>query len=64
MIDREIEDFVMELDKRSAGLCVYPDKQTIDCCDCYLCRVDFFEQVRADLRKEQYDKNRSNQQYD
>lgn len=61
MIDREIEDFVIELDKQSADLCVYPDKQTIDCCDCYPCRVDFFEQVRADLRKEQYDKNRSNQ---
>ena len=50
MSEQEIEDFITDLDKASKDLCVYPDKQNIDCTDCYLCRVDFFNKVRAELR--------------
>ena len=30
-------------------LCVYPHKMTIDCNDCYKCRVDYFNWVRQDM---------------
>lgn len=52
MTEQKVEDFVRELDRQSTELGVYPDRQTFDCCDCYLCRVDFFKKVRTDLRKE------------
>lgn len=50
MSSEEIEKFIKNLDDLSKDMCVYPDKMTYDCCDCYLCRKDFFEHVRADLR--------------
>ena len=50
MSEQEIEKFIKELDKDSKDLCVYPDKQNINCSDCYLCRVDFFNKVREELR--------------
>ena len=50
MSREEIEEFIVELDKQSRDLCVYPEQQTIDCEDCYLCRVSFFNKVREDLR--------------
>lgn len=61
MTEQDIETFIRYLDSHSRDMCVYPSKQTTTCCDCYLCRVDYFDQVRNDLRKEQNDKNRSNQ---
>lgn len=30
-------------------LCVNPDGQTYDCCDCTVCRLDFMDRVRKDL---------------
>ena len=53
MSSEEIEEFIKNLDDLSKDMCVYPDKMTYDCCDCYLCRKDFFEHVRADLRDKQ-----------
>ena len=50
-MEREIEEFIVHLDKKSRDLCVYPDQQTVDCCDCYLCRVSFFNKVREELRQ-------------
>ena len=50
MSDKDIEKFIEELDKSTDDMCVYPEKQTLDCCDCYLCRVDFFNMVREQLR--------------
>ena len=46
----EIEQFIKYLDEETQNLCVYPDQQTLDCVDCYLCRVSFFDKVRNDLR--------------
>lgn len=48
----EIENIIHELDKivTEQELCVYPDKQTFDCCDCYLCHVDFYNKVRYELK--------------
>lgn len=52
MKDKEIEELITELDKivTEKELCVYPDKQTLDCCDCYLCHVDFYNKVRDELK--------------
>jgi len=52
MTEKEIEDFIVQLDKDSQDMCVYPNKQTGECCDCYLCRVDFFNNVRKELKNE------------
>lgn len=50
MTDEEIEDFVRCLDADTRCCCVAPDQQTSDCCDCYLCRLTFFNQVREELK--------------
>lgn len=51
MSTEEIEAFVRELDEYVCRheLCVYPEKQTFDCCDCYLCRIDYFDKLRREL---------------
>lgn len=48
----KIEKFISDLDKAvtEQELCVYPSKQTLDCCDCYLCHVDFYNRVRNELK--------------
>ena len=53
MSTEEIEVFVRELDEyvRKNELCVYPEKQTFDCCDCYLCRIDFKKKVSDELSR-------------
>ena len=45
------EEIEIELDEyvRLHELCVYPEKQTFDCCDCYLCRIDFKKKVSYEL---------------
>ena len=52
MLEENIENFISELDQTVTDqeLCVYPDKQTLDCCDCYLCHVDFYNKVREELK--------------
>lgn len=52
MSDNAIENFISALDRivTEQELCVYPDKQTLDCCDCYLCHVDFYNNVRDELK--------------
>ena len=52
MSTEEIEIFVSKLDEyvRKNELCVYPEKQTFDCCDCYMCRVDYFNKLRRELK--------------
>lgn len=52
MLEENIENFISELDKivTEQELCVYPDKQTFDCCDCYLCHMDFYNKVRDELK--------------
>ena len=52
MTEEEIELFIKQLDQESEDMCVYPNKQTANCEDCYLCRVDFFNHVREELRAE------------
>jgi hypothetical protein len=52
MTKQFLEDFITKLDQESRDMCVYPDKQTIDCIDCYNCRVDYFNQVRQELINE------------
>ena len=52
MKEEDIEMFIEQLDKNSRDMCVYPDRQTFDCCDCYLCRVDYFNKIREELRNE------------
>lgn len=49
MTRQELEDFITQLDHDSRGLCVYADKMTIDCNDCYECRVNYFNWVRQDM---------------
>lgn len=49
--EEEIEAFITYLDKKTRDLCVHPDGQNIDCCDCYTCRVAYFNWVREDLRR-------------
>ena len=52
MDNNEIETLISELDQIviEQELCVYPNKQTLDCCDCYLCHVDFYNKVRDELK--------------
>lgn len=50
MTDQDIEDFVRYLDADTRCCCVAPDQQNPDCCDCYLCRVAYFERVREELK--------------
>ena len=52
MDNNKIERLIAELDQiiTEQELCVYPDKQTLDCCDCYLCHVDFYNKVRDELK--------------
>lgn len=52
MKEEDIEIFISQLDKNSQDMCVYPDRQTFDCCDCCLCRVDYFNKIREELRNE------------
>lgn len=49
----EIEELINYLNKYISQheLCVYPEKQTFDCCDCYLCRIDYFDKIRKELEK-------------
>lgn len=53
MTSEEIEEFIRCLDEKTRDMCVCPDKMTFDCCDCYLCRKDFFEHVREELKNKQ-----------
>lgn len=48
---QEIEEYISYLDRETREMCVNPDNMTFECCDCYLCRVAFFEQVRRDLKE-------------
>lgn len=48
--DERIEEFIVDLDTSSRDKCVNPDNQNLDCCDCYLCRVTYFNNVRSDLK--------------
>lgn len=43
-----VEKLISDLKEqvRKENLCVFPDKQTFDCCDCTLCQLDFFDKVR------------------
>lgn len=52
MDNNKIDKFILKLDQivTNQELCVYPDKQTLDCCDCYLCHVDFYNKVRDELK--------------
>lgn len=50
--EEDIEEYITELDEISKDMCVFPEKQTLECCDCYMCRVDFFNIVRSRLIKE------------
>lgn len=52
MTSEEIEEFITYLDNESQNMCVYPDKCTFDCCDCYLCRCDYFNHIREELKRE------------
>ena len=49
----DIEELIKYLDEyvQKYELCVYPEKQTFDCCDCYLCRVDYLNKIRKELEK-------------
>ena len=49
--EREIERFIEYFDRKYEDYCINPDNQTEDCCDCYPCRVAFFNRVRKDLRE-------------
>lgn len=49
MKKEDIEKFITQLDKDSKNMCVCPSKQTFDYCDCYLCRVDYFNNIRREL---------------
>ena len=51
--EKEIDELIIYLDKYISqhDLCVYPEKQTFDCCDCYLCRVDYLDKIRKELIK-------------
>ena len=53
MSAEEIEVFMRKLDEYVCKneLCVYPEKQTFDCCDCYLCRVDYFDKIRKRINE-------------
>ena len=53
LTNEEIEKLIEYLDEyvRQNELCVYPEKQTFDCCDCYMCRVDYFNKLRRELKK-------------
>ena len=52
MDNNKIDKFILKLDQivTNQELCVYPDKQTLDCCDCYLCHVDFYNKIRDELK--------------
>lgn len=53
LTNEEIEKLTEYLDEYVCRheLCVYPEKQTFDCCDCYLCRVDFKKKVSDELSR-------------
>lgn len=53
LTNEEIEKLIEYLDEyvRQNELCVYPEKQTFDCCDCYMCRMDYFNKLRRELKK-------------
>ena len=48
----EIERFINMLDEyvRTNEMCVNPSCETYECLDCYLCRIDFYNKVRDELR--------------
>lgn len=46
----EIEQFITWLDEKTRDECMCPDNMTFDCCDCYMCRVHYFETTRQLLR--------------
>jgi len=54
MTEQDIEDFICYLDADTREMCVNPDCMTFDCCDCYLCRVAFFNRAREDLKDYEY----------
>ena len=48
--EEEIERFIKYLDEKTRDDCVNPENMTFDCCDCYICRVDFFNKIRNELK--------------
>lgn len=51
MKEEDIENFITQLDKDSKDMGIYPNKQTFECNDCYLCRVDYFNNIRKELKE-------------
>ena len=56
-MNSEIEAFADELIEYAVEheLCVQPDSQTFDCCDCTLCREAFRKRVIRELMEETYE---------
>ena len=50
LTDLEIEEFIKYLDDKYQDYCVNPDNMNFNCCDCYLCHVDFFNKIREELK--------------
>ena len=48
MTEQEITE-LMDI-VREKELCVFPSNQTLECCDCYLCHVDFCNQLRNNMK--------------
>lgn len=53
MSEEEINDLIQSLDHYIIDneICVFPEKQTFDCCDCTLCKDDFFKKIRNKLNE-------------
>ena len=53
MSEEEINDLIQSLDHYIIDneICVFPEKQTFDCCDCTLCKDDFFKKIRNRLNE-------------
>ena len=45
MTIEEIEELIRELYKEIAEkeLCMFPYKESYNCCDCYLCHIDYYK---------------------
>ena len=49
MTKEDIIKFLMDYINEEE-MCVQPDDQTFDCCDCTLCRIAFEERVNRELK--------------
>lgn len=47
----EIEQLITQLDEyvRQNEMCVYPDGEDFDCCDCTNCRNTLYDNIRNEL---------------